>query len=164
MNIGNINLNIGEIAIIVLGVAIVLSVLALIFAAALKGKKKGLVVLFLIISSVMYIGSSLIYNNIIPLSLHLGYFQEVYDYNYDGKKSGLKFTISREFSYTSSYDPSYEFRDESKGKAIIAGSYLRIEHSKDYYYEFEIKDFGRSLYSKNGECVYKYVKDIGFKV
>lgn len=95
-----------------------------------------------------------------PLSLHIGYFIEVNDYNNDGKINGYKVTMEGEISYYEEMD-SYGARGQKtdKGKYYLSSSFVTIHFDKIDDVTFEIKDFGNKL-CIDGETAYVWFKDI----
>ena len=166
MGSGKFSLNIGEFALVAFGVTLVLVIILLLVLlihkkdeTKLPKGKKGLIVFLTIMSVVGFAVTALVFTNIIPLSLPVGYYIEEYDFNHDGKTGGLKITMDRGFDYTSSYDGNSEFHEEKEGQYRVVGSYLKLEFNKGEKYEFDLKNFGKELYMDGNLC-YRFVKYI----
>lgn len=138
---------------------ILLTILFIILLTNKKGKKGGVIALS-ILTSIVIIMTPLVYQNIIPLSLHIGYFIEVNDFNQDGKINGYKVTMEGEISYYEEMD-SYGARGQKtdKGKYYLSSSFVTIHFDKIDDVTFEIKDFGNKL-CVDGETAYVWFKDI----
>ena len=146
---------------------ILLTVLIIVLISGKRGSvskgKKGAVVFLTILTSVFIILTPLVYQNIVPLSLHVGYFIEVNDFNGDGKINGYKITMEGEVSYYEEMDANgARGQKQDKGKYYIDSSYVTIYFEKKGEVTFEIKKFGNALYA-DGEAAYIWFKDIEMK-
>ena len=110
-------LHLGEWVLIFLGVGILFLIILLLVLLGNKKKdenlskgRKAAIAWLTILTSLSFIGSCLTFTNIIPLSIHVGYYEEVDDrFNHDGNDGGLKITMEREASYSANYNVDSEF-------------------------------------------------------
>ena len=165
--------NFGKYTLILLAASVGLLILLLLVLLIRKkngkvsGGKKFLTGLLVFLCSFSFIATSLVHLNIIPLNLHLGLYIEEYDYNGDGKTSGIKITMERRFSYYEN-TTEYDLINRTGGKKSSEGAYylegnivfLKFEGSS-YNTRFEIK--GLDLYDEYGNLVYKYIHDIDMR-
>lgn len=122
-----------------------------------KGKK-GLVRFLLVLDIIAFSLTTLVHFNIVPLSLHLGYWLDITS----GHNTGIKLTMEKKFAYYSNMnmDNPKDSHNDFKGEYRIVGNFVTLYNSNDTEIgTYEIKDFGKSLY-QDGQCVYKYFKDI----
>ena len=127
---------------------------------ASRKKKKGLVVLLSILTILSVVATPLVYSNIIPLSLHLGYYIEMNDVDNNGKMSGLKITMEKHVDFYNQIDiNNTSNRSDKSGKLIIQGSFVTFYDISSDPLVYEIKGFGKELYL-DGVLAYKFFKDI----
>ena len=159
---------ISDIVIVFVGISLLLlTILIIVLITGRKGDvskgKKSAVIVLTILTSIFIVLTPLVYQNIIPLALHVGYFIEVNDFNGDGKINGYKITMEGEAAYYEDMD-AYGARGQKqdKGKYYINSSYVTIHFEKIEDVTFEIEGFGRRL-CVDGEPAYVWFKDIEMK-
>lgn len=126
-----------------------------------KGKKVGATIL-LLLASISFIMTPLVAHNFIPLTLHLGYFLEVKEYDNNGKTGFIKFTMGNEVHYHEQYlnNDVHSGKNTFKDRFVIDGNHVTIYRTKTQVFgEFEIGDFGKGLY-QNGVLIFQYFQDI----
>ena len=159
---------IGEVVLVFSAISVILlTILIIVLVSGRKGAvskgKKGAVVFLSVLTSVFIILTPLVYQNIIPLSLHVGYFIEVNDFNGDGKINGYKITMEGEANYYEEMDPNGALgQKQDKGKYYLDSRFVTIYFEKKGEVTFEIQKFGYALYA-DGEAAYIWFKDIEMK-
>ena len=121
--------------------------------------KKGLVVFLTILTSFAVIATPLVYMNIIPLSLHLGYYIEVNDIDGNNKISGYKITMEGVSYYEEMDINRLDQKKSSEGEYVIASSFVTFYFSNKEDVVYEITTFSRHL-CVNGDVAYTFIKDI----
>ena len=162
----NIGFGISPVVVVFFVLGLLSLVLLLIVAAV--GRKDGkvspikkLFIAFLTLQTGFFIITTpMVYTNIIPLSLHLGYYIEVNDYDGDGKINGYKITMESISYYEVMDINKIDKQKDKKGKYTLSSNYVTFIFENDSNeYTYEITDFGRSL-SIDGKVVYVYFHDI----
>ena len=158
------NFKIGETTLVLFSLSVIFLILSII--VLLVGKKKNkvsigkklLTGLLLAITTFGFAVTALAYYNVVPLSLHLGYYQEVDDFDGDGKTSGYKITMDRVYYYQNFETDRLDKQSDGKGNWRLKNTFVEFM-IKDNNVTYEVRSFGKELYI-NETLAYIYVHDI----